>query len=101
MKNNNWLEKLKASTQRFWEEEYPNKSRAEKLDYWKSTMEKGMKEQSKMGSPPFAIFQAAWYASVKEQEPEINQLINQLFQSDWKALDAEAFWASTRENPTE
>jgi hypothetical protein len=90
-----WIKELEAAADKFWKEEYPKKSFEQKSDYWKKTLEKGMNEQEKMGLPAFGIFNKAWYVSVKEQEPEIDKMLNYLFEKDWKTKDSAAFWTRT------
>lgn len=87
-----WIKALEAATDKFWKEEYPQKTFEQRADYWKETMEKGMKEQEKLGLPPFSVFNKAWYDSVKEQEPEIDRLISFLFEYNWKIMVKIAFF---------
>ena len=86
-----WIKALEVAADKFWKEEYPKKSFDERCHYWKETMEKGMKEQEKLGLPAFSVFNKSWYDSVNEQEPEIDQIISQLFNTHWKNMDKIAF----------
>ena len=87
----NWIKDLEAAAEKFWKIEYPKKSFEQRCEYWRENMEKGMREQEKMGLPPFSVFNKAWYESVKEQEPEIDQIIDALFLNHWKGMDKSAF----------
>jgi hypothetical protein len=51
-----WIKALEVAADKFWKEEYPKKSFDERCHYWKETMEKGMKEQEKLGLPAFSVF---------------------------------------------
>ncbi len=86
-----WIKALEAAAEKFWKTEYPQKSFEQRCDYWRDTMEKGMREQEKLGLPPFSVFNKAWYESVKEQEPDIDSIIKVLFENFWKEMDKDAF----------
>jgi hypothetical protein len=86
-----WIKALEAAAEKFWKTEYPQKSFEQRCDYWRETMEKGMREQEKLGLPPFSVFNKAWYESVKEQEPDIDSIIKVLFENVWKEMDKDAF----------
>jgi hypothetical protein len=86
-----WIKALEAAAEKFWKTEYPQKSFEQRCDYWRETMEKGMREQEKLGLPPFLVFNKAWYESVKEQEPDIDSIIKVLFENVWKEMDKDAF----------
>jgi hypothetical protein len=86
-----WLKSLKASVDKFWNEEYPRKSFEEKVDYWKKTMEKGMLEQKNLGLPQFGIFSKQWYESVKEQENDIDRIVDTIFNIFWTDIDRKEF----------
>ena len=86
-----WIKALEAAAEIFWKTEYPQKSFEQRCDYWRETMEKGMREQEKLGLPPFSVFNKAWYESVKEQEPDIDSIITSIFEKDWKNKDKNAF----------
>ena len=94
-----WIKELEAAADKFWKEEYPKKNTEQKKAYWKETLEKGMKEQEKMGLPAFGIFNKSWFDSVKEQEPEIENLLNSLFENQWSKLDSKAFWEAVKTEP--
>jgi len=94
----NWIKDLEAAAEKFWNTEYPKKSFEERCNYWRENMEKGMREQEKLGLPPFSVFNKAWYESVKEQEPEIDQIIDALFTNQWKSLDKNAFLSAIAQN---
>lgn len=87
----NWIKELEAAAEKFWKTEYPQKSFEQRCEYWRDNMEKGMREQAKLGLPPFSIFNKSWYESVKEQEPEIDQILDALFLNQWKEMDKSAF----------
>jgi hypothetical protein len=95
MEKPDWLKKIEAAADKFWKEEYPAKTDEQKLTYWQKIMEKGMEEQRKSGAPIFESFNAPWYSSVKEQEPAIDNILNQLFEVVWSDRDKTAFWAAT------
>lgn len=95
MEKPDWLKKIEAAADKFWKEEYPAKTAEQKSAYWQKIMEKGMEEQRKTGRPIFESFNAAWYSSVKDQEPEIDNILNQLFENAWSDKDKAAFWAAT------
>lgn len=86
-----WIKALEAAAEKFWKTEYPQKSFEQRCDYWRETMEKGMREQEKLGLPAFSVFNKAWYESVKEQEPDIDSIIKVLFENVWKEMDKDAF----------
>jgi hypothetical protein len=86
-----WIKSLEAAAEKFWKTEYPQKSFEQRCEYWRENLEKGIREQEKLGLPPFSVFNKAWYESVKEQEPEIDLIINVLFENVWKEMDKDAF----------
>ncbi len=86
-----WLRALEEAANKFWKEEYPKKSFEEKVEYWKKTMEKGMLEQSNLGLPQFSIFNKDWYESVKEQENEIEMIVDYIFKTYWISLNFREF----------
>ncbi len=86
-----WIKKMQELTEKFWKEEYPQKTSDAKVKYWKETLEKGMKEQEKLGLPLFSVFNKNWYESVKELEPEIDTIIDILFKEFWTNKDKNDF----------
>jgi hypothetical protein len=82
-----WIKELKAATNRFWKEEYSKKDFNQKIDYWKSTLEKGFEDQKRMGLDEYSIFNKNWYQSVLEQEADFDKIIQQLFEQYWKDLE--------------
>jgi hypothetical protein len=88
----NWIKELEAAAEKFWKTEYPLKSFEQRCEYWRDNMEKGMREQAKLGLPPFSVFNKAWYQSVKEQEPEIDEILDALFLNQWKEMEKSAFY---------
>ncbi len=88
----NWIKELEAAAEKFWKTEYPLKSFEQRCEYWRDNMEKGMREQAKLGLPPFSVFNKAWYESVKEQEPEIDEILDALFLNQWKEMEKSAFY---------
>lgn len=89
--NQDWLKKMQEAADKFWNETYPKKSFDDKVQYWKETLEKGMREQEKLGLPIFGSFNKEWYHSIQEQEPEIDKIIETLFSGEWSVLDKNAF----------
>jgi hypothetical protein len=88
----NWIKELEAAAEKFWKTEYPLKSFEQRCEYWRDNIEKGMREQAKLGLPPFSVFNKAWYESVKEQEPEIDEILDALFLNQWKEMEKSAFY---------
>ena len=86
-----WLKALEEAANKFWNEEYPQKSFEDKVEYWKKTMEKGMLEQSNLGLPQFDIFNKEWYESIKEQEKNFDQIVNTIFKMHWTEMNREEF----------
>lgn len=95
MEKPDWVKEIEAAANKFWQEEYPNKSFDQKCAYWQKVMEKGMEEQRKGGQPVFDAFHADWYGAVKDQEPNIDAILTQLFATVWSDKDKTAFWAAT------
>jgi hypothetical protein len=82
-----WIKALEEATNRFWKEEYSKKDFNQKIDYWKNTLEKGFEDQKRMGLDEYSIFNKNWYQSVLEQEPDFDNIIQQLFEQYWKDLE--------------
>ncbi len=94
MKKPDWVLALETATKKFWDIDYPAKNAEEKALYWQITMEKAMKEQEKSGMPIFEVFNAHWLASVREQEPNIEAILEQLFDRVWKDKSLDEFKAA-------
>ena len=92
------LQKIQTATENFWTSIYPQKSWEEKLEYWQINLEKAILEQEKQDLPPFSAFHANWYASILEQEPEMNQIISDLFKGPWVNRDETAFMEAIKKD---
>ena len=62
----------------FWKEEYPNKSREEKIKYWSGSLHQQMRWNGESGQDEMAIFSKEDYMHWKLKEPEIEKLLPEI-----------------------
>ena len=63
----------------FWKDEYPYYSIEKKIGYWSGTINQQMRWQAESGLNEYAIFSPRWYKWAKEQEPEFDKIIDEVF----------------------
>jgi hypothetical protein len=69
---------------KFWKEVYPKFSFEEKVSHWAGTLDRRMRWNADSGADEYAIFSAKWYATTKEDEPDIDRIIDSIFETHWK-----------------
>ena len=79
----------KNSEENFWSEEYPNKSREEKVIYWLASTHKGMRMQGETGQSEYTEFSPKWYERAKSVEPHFDEIFKEVtsklgFEFDWE-----------------
>ena len=73
----------------FWSEEYPNKSKEERVMYWLASTHKGMRMQGEIGQSEYSEFSSKWYKRVKSVEPDFDEIFKEVvakigFDFDWE-----------------
>ncbi len=54
----------------FWDEEYPSKSREERIKHWASSLYRSMRSQEEVGQSAYSIYKKKWLEEVLKVEPE-------------------------------
>ena len=73
----------------FWEQEYPLKSKSEKVNYWLSSIHQGMRSQGEATGDEYGHFSLQWYEKAKFVEENFDEIMMVLvprlgFPFDWK-----------------
>lgn len=89
-KKNNWLEKLKKSTDLFWSETYPAKTAEEKQAYWSALVQKALKEAEKNGEELSQVFSPSWWQEIKAQDAQAWDYLDKSFPK----AEFPAIWSS-------
>lgn len=59
--------------------DYPQFSLEQKINFWCETLNTDMREQTKGGFDPYAIFSKMWYIAAKRDESNIEMIMNEVF----------------------
>ncbi len=68
---------------RFKQVEYPNYSFEKKVKFWGSTLHRNMRWLEEDGDDPYSIYSLDWYRSVKEKEPNIDDIMKKVISKYW------------------
>jgi hypothetical protein len=74
--------------EKYWEEEYPLKSREEKVNEWLAGIHTGMRYQGESTGDEYTQFSPQWYRLVKSREPDFDEI----FKDVVKRLGREFNW---------
>ncbi len=74
---------------KFENKEYPMFSFDEKVKFWSGNLHRQMRWQAESGLDPYAIYDLDWYKSVKEKEPYIDAIMNEVFDKYWSSTGGE------------
>lgn len=69
------LEAFTAAKEKFWSEEYPQKTLDEKVNYWAGSLRQSMRWNGESGVDEMAVFSKADYDLWKKREPNIDMLL--------------------------
>ncbi len=73
----------------FEKNEYPKFSFDEKVKFWSGALHQQMRWQVESGLDPYSIYDLNWYKLVKEREPNIDSIIDTVFEKYWSSTGAE------------
>ena len=64
--------------ERYWKEEYPKKSRDEKIKEWLAGIHTGMRYQGESTGDAYSQFSPQWYKEVKSREPDFDDIFKEV-----------------------
>ena len=78
-----WVRELKADEEKFWAETYPAYSFEEKVKHWSGSLYRQMRWNGESGYDEYGIYSPEWHAAVLALEPEIDRIMDELFDRRW------------------
>ena len=81
---------LEEAQNRFWDEEYPNKTFEEKVSYWSGSIHRIIRWTNESVTSGTCTFDKNWYLSCKEQDPNFDELLPYIL--DKLNYDRETFY---------
>lgn len=72
------LSKYEDLQNKFWEKEYPQKSKTEKVKYWSGSLHQQMRWNGESGLDEMAVFSVYDYQEWKKKEPKIDELLPEI-----------------------
>ena len=92
----NWqddLRRIQQQVDQFWLREYPQLYASARLAYWEKQLDQALRAAQSAEGNPYAAITVEWYAAVRELEPDIDLLLQQLFAGLWQGRwDQNAFF---------
>lgn len=80
-----WVRSLLDDDDNFWKTKYPIFSSEEKIKFWSGSLHRDMRWQAESGLDPYAIYNVDWYNEVKKIEPDIDFIMDEIFNRYWSS----------------
>ena len=73
----------------FWEQEYPCKTKEDKISHWASKMFRSMRTQTEIGQDPYDLYKNDWLKEVLKVEPNFISFLPEIFKVWTNVWDTE------------
>lgn len=84
-----WVQDLLSDEEGFWNVIYTSYSVEQKVKHWSGSLHRQMRMQVESGLDPYAIYGSGWYNDVKKVEPNIDQIMDEVFSKYWSTTGGE------------
>ncbi len=83
------ISEIRQEEKIFWEEEYPCKTREDKISHWASKMFRSMRTQTEIGQDPYDLYKGNWLKEVLKVEPDFISFLPEIFKVWTNVWDTE------------